>query len=358
MANMDNFAALVPSEDTLELATELRISIMDKFKDLGAIIYDSECNEITAIFKNTIRISIFTNGVNENYWILKIDVCYCPLSLIKRFCPPLEYPRLNLHKEITTKFYQFCMMVLNRVFNLDIANNILNFIDFKHLFIPLPSDRCARISPELLYNIMIVLSEQDVKNEALNSVMRELVSLTDSCSTVNKNGGYSSGYSGRYSSGGLRCGEMETWVLSASPIILPIHINTSTCNYYNADFYDDQLIIWESPYTTAIRANLKERHSTYLRARPSIQKKEKYSVYLNNIHMYKKLHKMWHCYSFHLGLIYKLVRENRLVIFANVLQLFRKCIANAPQMHYKCTIAPQMHNCTIAPQIRHYYKKA
>jgi hypothetical protein len=312
---------------------------MNRFKDLGAIIYDSECNEITAIFKNTIRISIYTNGVNENYWILKIDVCYCPLSLIERFCPSSEYPRLNLHKEITTKFYQFCMMALNRAFNLDIANNILSFIDFEHLFIPLPSDRCARISPELLINIMIVLSEQDVKNIALNSVMHELVPLIDSCSTVNKNGN-------RYGSslslyGGLRCGEMETWTLLATQHLLPIQMNINTYNYYGADFDDDQLIIWESPYTTSILANLRAMPSTHLRAMPSTHLKampsthlkerhsthlkERYSTYKYTIHMYKKLHKIWHRYSFHLGLIYKLVRENKLVISqrSNALQLIR-----------------------------------
>jgi hypothetical protein len=286
---MDKFAALVPSEDTLESATELRISIMDKFKDLGAIIYDSNCNEITAIFKNTIRISIYTNGVNENYWILKIDVFYCPLSLIERFCPPSEYPRLNLHKEITTKFYQFCMMALNRAFNIDIAHNILSFIDFTNIFIPLPSDRCARISPELLINIMIVLSEQDIKNEALNGVMHELVPLIDSCSTVNKDG---SGYGSCNSI--LRYGEMETWVANtkylAYPIIFSPSININACSIYNADFDDDQVSVWDPYDTTAIRANLK------------------------TIHMYKKLHKIWHRYSFHLGLIYKLVRENELFI--------------------------------------------
>jgi hypothetical protein len=281
---------------------------MDKFKDLGAIIYDSNCNEITAIFKNMIRISIYTNGVNENYWILKIDVFYCPISLIKRFCPPSEYPRLNLHKEITTKFYQFCMMALNRAFNLDIAHNILSFIDFKNLFIPLEEERCARISPELLVNIMIVLSEQDIKNEALNGVMSELAPLRDSCSTVNKNGN-------RYGSslspyGGLRCKEMETWAHLASPILLyvaPIHtfqINTTTCSFYNADFDDDQASVWGSHYTTAIKA----KPNPHLKA-----------------HMYKKIHKMWYYYSFHLGLIYKLVRENRLVISqrTNALKLVR-----------------------------------
>jgi hypothetical protein len=296
MANMDKFAALVPSEDTLESATKLRISIMDKFKDLGAIIYDSECNEITAIFNNTIRISIYTNGVNENYWILKIDVCYCPLSLIKRFCPPLEYPRLNLHKEITVKFYQFCMMGLNRVFNLDIANNILSFIDFKHLFIPLSSDRCARISPELLVNIMIVLSEQDVKNEALNAVMCELVPLTDSCSTVKKDGsGYSSSSLSSY--GGILC--RPIFINEYIPIY-PV-MNITVCSFYNVNFdkNDRQLSVWGPYAATATR--VKHRH------------------------MYKQLHKIWHRYSFYLGLIYKLVRENKLVISqrANTLQLVR-----------------------------------
>lgn len=292
MTNMNNFAALVPLEDTIESATKLRLCIMNKFKDLGAIIYDSNCNEITAIFKNTIRISIYTNGVNENYWILNIDIFYCPLSLIKRFCPPSKYPRLNLHKEITTKFYQFCMMTLHTKFNVDIAHNILSFIDFTNLFIPLEEERSARISPELLINIMIVLSEQDIRNEALNTVMVELASLRDSCSTVNKNK-YGSSYNN------LRCGEMKTWVLNvrylADPILFNPSMNINAYSVYNAYFDDDQVIIWGSHYTTAIKANLKERHST-------------------QIHMYKKLHKVWHHYSFHLGLIYKLVRENKLVI--------------------------------------------
>lgn len=308
MNNMNNFAALVPLEDTIESATKLRISIMNKFKDLGAIIYDSNCNEITAIFKNMIRISIYTNGVNENYWILKIDVLYCPISLIKRFCPPSEYPRLNLHKEITTKFYQFCIMVLNRIFTLDIINNILSFIDFTNLFIPLEEERSARISPELLINIMIVLSEQDIKNEALNTAMVELASLRDSCSAVNKNK-YSSSVS---SYGGIQC--MPIFI-KYTPIYPVMNINT--CSFYNVDFDGDQLSVW-TPYDTT---TTKVKPSTHLKVTHSTQ-----------IHIYKKLHKIWHCHSFHLGLIYKLVRENKLVILqqgklqrarTNALQLIR-----------------------------------
>jgi hypothetical protein len=301
MNNM--FAALVPKKDTLASAKRLRNYIMYRFKKLRAIIDNSDFINKNAVFNNKIRIFIHTNKVNEMYWILTIEVYYCDI-FTRCLCCINDHPCLNLHKAITTKFYKFCMMtLLHKKINEDIAHNILSFIDFNHLFIPLGRDRSARISPKLLINIMIVLSEQDVKNKALNAVMVELVPLRNSCSE----------YNNRYSSSNLRCGEMETWVLNArylaKPIVLhvtPIH----TCNYYNEDFDEDRISVWGSNNTTAIRAG---PSSTHLKAK-----------YNTQIHMYKKLHKIWHRYSFHLGLIYKLVRENRLVILQQgKLQLVR-----------------------------------
>lgn len=299
------FAALVPKKDTLGSAKRLRNYIMYRFKKMGAIIDNSDFINKNAVFNNKIRIFIHTNKVNEMYWILTIKVYYCDI-FTRCLCCINNHPCLNLHKAITTKFYQFCMMVLlHKNFNVDISHNILSFIDFKNLFVPLGRNRSARISPKLLINIMIVLSKQDVKNKALNAVMVELVPLMDSCSE----------YNNKYSSEhiGLRFGEMETWVLLAKPIVLhvaPIHtfqMNINTCNYYNEDFDDNQVSVWGSNVTTAIKAKPSIVH---LKAKsiPSAQKKQMYKQ------MYMQMHKIWHYYSFHLGLIYKLVRENRLVI--------------------------------------------
>ena len=310
MNNM--FAALVPKKDTLGSAKRLRNYIMYRFKKLGAIIDNSEYIDKNAVFKNKIRIFIHTNRVNEKYWILIVEVYYCDI-FTRCLCCINNHPCLNLHKAITTKFYQFCMMaLLHTKFNVDIAHNILSFIDFNKLFIPLGRGRSPRISPKLLINIMIVLSEQDVKNKALNAVMVELVLLMDSCSE----------YKNKYT--GLRCGEMETWALLAKPIVLhvaPIYrfqmnintfqMNINTCNYYNEDFDNNQVSIWGS---------------NVIKAKPSIAHlKTKSTLFAQKKQMYKQLHKMWHYHSFHLGLIYKLVRENRLVICnykkANTLQL-------------------------------------
>jgi hypothetical protein len=244
------FAALVPSEDTNESAMELRISMINKFKkELGAIIY-TYLNDIymVAIFKNNIVISMHTDKFKNTYWILQIEVYYCnDLTANITYCRLLEYPCLNLHKIITTKFYQFCMMVFIKTFNLRIANNILSFIDFKDLFIPLQWNRCACISPTLLFNVMKVLSNQDIKNTALNDVICELVLLTNSC------------YAIRPMTYREYCqqSEMELWVLSihspkwilslstSESTLIPL-INTNACNLYNPDFDEDKITLWKS----------------------------------------------------------------------------------------------------------------
>jgi len=234
------FAALLPLEDTEESAMELRISMMDKFKDLGAIIHTYFINiYMVARFKNNIIIYMYTDNYYNNYWILAMEVYYCDdLAANIIYCRHLEYPRLNLHKVITNKFYQFYIMALTRTFNLDIANNILSFIDFKDLFIPLEIDRCAIISPTLLFNIMKVLSNQDIKEKALNNVMCELVPLTNSCYTIRPmtNSEYR-----RHSAMELWAftAYTPTWILSTPKSTWIPSINISTCNFYNADFDED-----------------------------------------------------------------------------------------------------------------------
>ena len=195
-----------------------------------------------------------------------------------------------------------CNLEINKLFKDDIANYILSYIDFDFhfLFAPLQPNRCPCISTHLLYNILIVISDQDINYKSLHIVIDTLSTLTETCSTKPQ-----------FYSGGVMDNMYYPKIDMVSNLerikFNPIHKllgkritypsrNTISGNSNNTGNTISGNTISGNTNNTTI-----SKHTTI-------------SKYMKQ---FKYMHKVC-IYSFSLGLIYKLVRENGLVVIANI----------------------------------------
>jgi len=248
------------------VAYEFMPSILNTFKQLGATIKGTK----SAIFNNGISIDmqIEYNATKRPYYTsieFFISKQYGP-------CPFLNIIYLNLYDEIALKYKQYCINTMDKVFaNNDITKYILSYIDFTQVLSKVSLNRCARISTNLLYNIIIVLSEQDINYKSLNIVICKLINPIDT--------------------------------------YLKIQYFEDICLPRIQDIYP-QLIMNETfavPSAEMIKFN--NVHTIH---RNTIHRNREYISKAN------QMHKIWIIHSFSLGLIYKLVRENRLIIIYKI----------------------------------------
>jgi hypothetical protein len=176
------FASLIPVDGNgnrgngnihYKCANDLISTIMDTCRQLGATIYDKNFLDSKIVFNNGIEINLCASSSFEKYYIITLDIS---IQKSIKYCN--NYTYLNLHQTMALRYKQYyirysivCHLLINKLFKVDIAKYILSYIDFNidfdNLFIPLQPNRCACISTNLLYNILIVLSDQDINNKSL-----------------------------------------------------------------------------------------------------------------------------------------------------------------------------------------------
>jgi hypothetical protein len=293
-------------------ANDLIYTIMDTCRQLGATIYDKNFWERKIVFNNGIEINLCARSSFKKYYIITLDIS---IQKSRKYCN--NYTYLNLHQTMALRYKQYyirysivCHLVINKLFKVDIAKYILSYInfniDFDNLFIPLQPNRCACISTNLLYNILIVLSDQDINNKSLKIVIDKLTTLTDTCSTKRQPvrlfiGGYIQDIYPR----------------------LDIGYNLKNIKYNNV-------------HTHLLRKRIPFPSRNTSTSICGIDKKYQLKKYIDHIKYMNKLKymkKVWSIYSFSLGLIYKLVRENRLVIIANIDIYLHLCTFKMPTFY-------------------------
>lgn len=294
------FASLIPVDDEgnrgngviyIEFANELIYTIIETCRQLGATIYNFAPFSY-AIFSNGIKIDLCKKSSFEDYYIIAVNISQ-------------KHKYLNLHQTMALRYKPYymkysiaCHLVINKLFKTDIAKYILSYIDFNidfdHLFPPLQQNRCACISTNLLYNIILVLSDQDIGDKSLNIVIGKLLTLTDTCSTKPKP---------------IPC---------FSGIIQDIYYpRLEMVNNLETVKYNHPLL--ENIKYNHVHTHLSRKRIPFPSRNTSTSICEKDKKYqLKYIKKLKYMKKVWSIYSFSFGLIYKLVRENRLAIIANI----------------------------------------
>lgn len=191
----DIFLAILPDKNNIGYTRDLQYCILKMLKSLGSSEKQYEgAFEYTVVLKDTIKIStscIISKKIiiGPSYDPSRIPrVKYQSMIIIKILSLHLNV-HLNLRSVILVKFYQFCMMAIGRVtkinaFNRDIIKYILSFINFDDMIMPLPENKCNTIYPTLLSNIIIILSEQDKENMALDCIIRNLKYIDTICSIM------------------------------------------------------------------------------------------------------------------------------------------------------------------------------
>ena len=264
------FAAVMPVDGNnlrivnhAYVANEFMPSILNIFKQLGATIKGTQ----SAIFNNGISIDMqieYNTMVPPHYISIEVFIS-------KRGGSPL-----NLYDEMALKYKQYCINVMDNAFaNNDITKYILSYIDFTQVLSNVSPNRCACISTNLLYNIIIVLSEQDINYKSLNIVICKLINPIDTYFKIQD----------RYH--------------SRIPDIYP------------------QLIMIETMVPSAEMIKFNKVH-TFINHRKKYKYISRNSEYKNAISKVNQMHKLWIIYSFSLGSIYKLARENRLIVIFNI----------------------------------------
>jgi hypothetical protein len=246
---------------------------------LGATIEGTK----SAIFNNEILIDMkIEYNVTKRPNYISIEV-----FIAKKKPSSFSIIDLNLYDEIALKYKQYCIDVMYKLFaNNDITKYILSYIDFTQVLSKVSPNKCACVSTNLLYNIIIVLSEQDINYKSLNIVICKLINPIDTYFNIIQ--------------------RIERIQDIYHPRIQDIY---------------PQLIMIENIVPSAEMIKFNGVHIN----RKLLGKRKKYIsrntiIHRNNedISKINQMHKIWIIYSFSLGLIYKLVRENRLIVIFKI----------------------------------------